>query len=177
MTEGTRVGLPQPVGIRLEIARAGGLSGEALIEAIHRKDSDTLKALGPERLPWDILIEYGEQNKDELEQAILDGYEFKFLTVRGLIHYLLYRFGLKEQEDYEASEGALEGLRLSRSSIAVLQATIPAFWQISEIEPKERREESSSDPSIHEFQEDPSITIRIDRLYHQTIRFEGGEAG
>lgn len=177
MTEGTRVRLPQPVGIRLEIARAGGLSGEALIDAIHRKETDTLKALGPERLPWDILIEYGEQNKDELEQAILDGYEFKFLTVRGLIHYLLYRFGLKEQEDYEASEGALEGLRLSRSSIAVLQATIPAFWQISEIEPKGEERSSTASTYNHEFQEEPTITFRIDRLYHQTIRFEGGEAG
>ncbi|WP_028550132.1 hypothetical protein [Paenibacillus sp. UNC451MF] len=177
MTKVTRVRLPQPVGIRLEIARAGGLSDEALISVIHRKDTAALQQLGPEQLTWDILTQYGEENREELKQAILDGYEFKFLTVRGLIHYISYRFGLKEQVDYQAVEGALEGLKLTRSNVALLQATIPAFWQISVIERNERLDEPSSVHLDLVSQEEQAITIRIERLHHQNIHFEGGEAG
>ncbi|WP_282939703.1 hypothetical protein [Paenibacillus sp. RC67] len=177
MTKVTRARLPQPVGIRLEIARAGGLSNEELLDAIYRKDIDALQTLGPEQLPWDILIQYAEQNGHELEQAILDGYEFKFLTVRGLIHYLRYRFGLKEQVDYRAVDGALEGIRLSRSDVALLQATIPAFWQISKLGRHEERNESSSTHGELDSLDENEFTIRIERLNHQTIRFEGGEAG
>lgn len=166
----TKVKVPQPVGIRLEIARAGGLTEEALIEAIRDKRIESLQRVGPEQLPWDILIEYGEQYPAELERAIREGYEFKFLTIRGLTSYLHYRFGLKEPSDYRIVDEALEGIRLNASDIALLEATIPAFWHIAEgAIGTERGADGDDNPD--------EITIRIERLHHNAIRFEGGEAG
>ncbi|MCS7464160.1 hypothetical protein N0M98_29075 [Paenibacillus doosanensis] len=160
------VKLPQPVGLRIEIARAAGLSDETIIDLIRRKDAETLRRTGPESLPWDILIEHGAERGEELERAIREGYAFTFLTVRGLIHYLLYRFGLKEGADYTRSEGALEGVPLTGAQLSGLRSAIPSFWRISE------------QPLGEDGQPERAAagTFRIERLHYEAIRIEGGEA-
>lgn len=168
----TKTKLPQPVAIRIEIARAGGLSDEALIQWIDRGDTAALQPLGPEWLTWDILTEYAEQHGDDLRKAIREGYEFKFLTIRGLIHYLLYRFGLREQADYRLNGSVLEGVALPREDVRRLRETIPAYWDIVETESVPgAAAEADLDVSRER------ITFRIERLYSDTVRFEGGETG
>lgn len=173
VTRAQKVTLPQPVALRLEIARAGGLSEEALLGAIREKRIDALQRFGPEQLSWDILSEYADEYPDDLERAIREGYAFKFLTIRGLTSYLRYRFGLHEKADYRLVEEGLDGVRLEQSDIALLKGTIPAFWLITETGAQAEEaiveQRSANHPDLNK------VTIRIERLHYHANRFEGGD--
>ncbi|UUZ79024.1 hypothetical protein LJK88_27690 [Paenibacillus sp. P26] len=164
--------LPRPVGIRIEIAKAGGLTDNELISLIQRGDYSALRQAGPDQLSWDILKEYAEENGTALEQAIREGYTFSFLTVRGLIHYLLYRFGLKQQQDFQVTEGALDGVALTGAEVADLRSTVPAFWHLTEIGTAHGSKPDSSPPGGNE-----SKVFRIERLNYHSIPLGGGETG
>ncbi|MBA2939490.1 hypothetical protein HZF08_14335 [Paenibacillus sp. CGMCC 1.16610] len=126
-----KVKLPQPIGVRIEAARAYGISGTELTEILRSGDFNRLKNAVLDDWTWDSLFEYAASRREECEEAILHGYSFTFITIRGLKTYLKYRFGLVEDQDFSSSEYGVEQLRLNQEELVQLRETIPdVHWHI-----------------------------------------------
>ncbi|MBH0156128.1 hypothetical protein IHV10_07105 [Fictibacillus sp. 5RED26] len=121
------VKLSMPVGLLMESALAGGVSGERLLEVIETKDYEALRHVGKEESSWTFFFEFAEQNRETVVSAITSGYTFKFITIRGLLNLLQTKYKLKENEDFLMNESGID-MNLSDEQLDFLRSRIPSQW-------------------------------------------------
>ncbi|MED1864530.1 hypothetical protein P4V41_13770 [Fictibacillus nanhaiensis] len=121
------VKLSMPVGLLMESAIAGGVSGERLLEVIETKDYEAVRHVGKEESSWAFFFEFAEQNRETIVSAIRTGYTFKFITIRGLLNLLQTKYKLKENEDFLMNESGID-MNLSDEQLDFLRSRIPSQW-------------------------------------------------
>ncbi|KZE66090.1 hypothetical protein AWM68_06860 [Fictibacillus phosphorivorans] len=127
------VKLSMPIGLLIESAIAGGVTGERLIEVIKTKNIEALRHIGKEESSWAYLFEYAEQNGDTLVSAIQNGYTYKFITIRGLLNLLKTKYSVIEHEDFLMNEFSIE-LNLKDEQLDFLRSRIPSQWNFTKQE-------------------------------------------
>ncbi|MBD7964065.1 hypothetical protein [Fictibacillus norfolkensis] len=121
------VKLSMPVGLLLESAIAGGVSGERLLEVVKSRNYEALQHVGKEESSWAYFFDFAEQNWEMVVSAITMGYTFKFITIRGLLNLMQTKYKLKENEDFLLSESGME-MNLSDEQLDFLRSRIPSQW-------------------------------------------------
>ncbi|ANC77069.1 hypothetical protein ABE65_009745 [Fictibacillus phosphorivorans] len=121
------VKLSMPVGLLLESAIAGGVSGERLLEVIRTKNFEALRHVGKEESSWTYFFEFAEQNWETVVSAITTGYTYKFITIRGLMNLIQSKYKLKENDDFIMNESGID-MNLSDEQLDFLRSRIPSQW-------------------------------------------------
>lgn len=124
--------LPQPYALRLEMIRAKGIEVAAVLELLDRNNAaEWQQRMNPE-LQWDGFAEYVREHVDEVKQAYLEGYRFKFMTVGGLRNLLKIKFGLQAGQDYAFDESGnrFSGVKLKTEDYQNLRMLTPDYWEI-----------------------------------------------
>ncbi|MFG6495132.1 hypothetical protein P8610_07220 [Fictibacillus sp. UD] len=127
------VKLSMPVGLLIESAIAGEVTGERLIEVIKTKNIEALRHIGKEESSWAYLFEFAEQNWDTIVSAIQNGYTFKFITIRGLLNLIKTKYSLIETEDFLMTEFGID-LNLKDEQLDFLRSRIPNQWNFTKQE-------------------------------------------
>ncbi|MDM5316279.1 hypothetical protein QUF49_09760 [Fictibacillus sp. b24] len=127
------VKLSMPVGLLMESAIAGGVTGERLIEVIKTKNIEALRHIGKEESSWAYLFEFAEQNWDTVVSAIQNGYTFKFITIRGLLNLIKTKYSLIETEDFLMTDFGID-LNLKDEQLDFLRSRIPNQWNFTKQE-------------------------------------------
>ncbi|MFC0186675.1 hypothetical protein ACFFJY_00150 [Fictibacillus aquaticus] len=130
----SKVKLPMPAGLILERAAAKGLAGAVLADAVRYKNRPAFQETGISEESIDFIFEYGSENMEICENAILQGYEFKFLSIRGLQNFLIARLGLEEGKDFTISETHLDRVVIPAEKYQGVRETIPGNWVFAELE-------------------------------------------
>ncbi|GIP50794.1 hypothetical protein D3C76_405110 [compost metagenome] len=126
------VSLPQPYALRLETIRAKGMEENAALELLERNSAaEWQERINPE-LQWDGFAEYVREHVEEVKQAYLEGYRFKFMTVGGLRSLLQIKFGLQAGQDYVYDENnhGFSGVKLKEADYRSLRMLSPDYWEI-----------------------------------------------
>ncbi|MQR96303.1 hypothetical protein [Fictibacillus phosphorivorans] len=121
------VKLSMPVGLLLESAIAGGVSGDRLLEVIRTKNFEALRHVGKEESSWTYFFEFAEQNWETVVSAITTGYTYKFITIRGLMNLIQSKYKLKENDDFIMNESGID-MNLSDEQLDFLRSRIPSQW-------------------------------------------------
>ncbi|MCR8645798.1 hypothetical protein NV379_24460 [Paenibacillus sp. N1-5-1-14] len=120
--------LSQKTAILLEHARKCQISDEALLACVAASDISELAAAKSEQYGYDTFITYATEHHEDLASAIRDGYRITFNTFRGLQVWLHEKFDITEGTDFDATEGRLTGIKLSRVDAEVLEARLAPNW-------------------------------------------------
>ncbi|MGM0803628.1 MAG: hypothetical protein ACQET8_02740 [Bacillota bacterium] len=121
------VKLSMPVGLLLESALAGGVSGDRLLEVIRTRNYEALRHVGKEESSWAYFFDFAEQNWETVVSAIRMGYTFKFITIRGLLNLIQTKYKLIENEDFLMNESGID-MNLSDEQLDFLRSRIPSQW-------------------------------------------------
>ncbi|WP_178020516.1 hypothetical protein [uncultured Paenibacillus sp.] len=124
--------LPQPYALRLEMIRAKGIEVAAVLELLDRNNAAEWQQRMNPKLQWDGFAEYVREHVDEVKQAYLEGYRFKFMTVGGLRNLLKIKFGLQAGQDYAFDESGnrFSGVKLKTEDYQNLRMLTPDYWEI-----------------------------------------------
>ncbi|WP_137789480.1 hypothetical protein [Bacillus sp. E(2018)] len=121
------VKLSMPIGLLLESAIAGGVSGERLLEVIRTRNYEALRHVGKEESSWTYFFEFAEKNWETVVSAITMGYTFKFITIRGLLNLIQTKYKLEENKDFLMNEYGID-MNLSDEQLDFLRSRIPSQW-------------------------------------------------
>lgn len=124
--------ISQRSAILLEHARKSGLSEEALLQAIRTEDFGVFASAHNEHFSYDELFSYAQEHGEDLEKAVLEGYQITFNTRNGLKIWLEEAFRLHAETDFSVGEGIMEGIKLSVDELARLRKALAVNWIISE---------------------------------------------
>jgi hypothetical protein len=116
-----------PAGLLLEAAIAGGIKGEQLIEVLRNRDLQALKHIGKEESSWMNLFQYAEDHWESIVEAVLEGYTYKFITIRGLLNLIQTKFSFVDNQDFLMEDTKIK-LKLNDEQLRFLQSRIPNQW-------------------------------------------------
>lgn len=124
--------ISQRSAILLEHARKAGLSDEALLQAIQTENLGAFASANHEHFSYDELFSYAKEHGEDLEKAVLEGYQITFNTRNGLKVWLEEAFHLHAGTDFKVGEGIMEGIKLTLDELARLRKALAVNWIISE---------------------------------------------
>lgn len=126
-----KVKLSLPVGLWIENCMSSRLDAATIISSIHNKEWTPLlaKVADPQMDMVDRLQIATDMN-DPWEQAIIEGYRFKFIHIGGIKRLLYFRFQLQEHRDYTQTGNKLSGLVLHSDMISSIEEKIGIQWEI-----------------------------------------------
>jgi hypothetical protein len=124
--------LPQPYGLRIEMIRAAGYSGQELLAVLLAADSEELRDQINKDISWDVFLEYVKEEWLTVKTAVLYGYRYKFLTIGGLKDLLSIRFRREEGVDYRFDGEQVEGLLLGQEELEALMELLAVNWNIDQ---------------------------------------------
>jgi hypothetical protein len=126
--------LPQPYALRIEMIRAKGFSDRELLALLEQSDSAELLAKVDAELNWDNFLDYVGEHWDTVKTAVLDGYQFSFISIGGIKNLLSIRFKKVEDQDYRFDGTCIEQLKLSNADLRLFRSLVPStHWNIIEI--------------------------------------------
>ncbi|WP_410772331.1 hypothetical protein [Fontibacillus sp. BL9] len=133
--------LPQPFALRMELIRSKGYSDLEVVSFIERGNGEELKSHVDPELNWGDFLEYARENFGTLKTAILEGYQFNFITAGGIQNLLRIRFSLQLVRDYRFDGSTFEGLSLMSQDYQLLRSLVPEHWCFFDV----KRDESTGD--------------------------------
>lgn len=116
--------------LMLEMLKAKEFSNATIIALLSQGNEELLESIGEGIPTWKTLVDYYHLNKAKIHRALKEGYEITFLTKGGLKSLLLFRFGLKEGEDFTDTSEYLENVILSSDQLQELREVISKNWTI-----------------------------------------------
>lgn len=116
--------------LMLEMLKAKEFSNATIIALLNEGNEELLESIGEGIPTWKTLVDYYHLNKTKIHRAIKEGYEITFLTKGGLKSLLLFRFGLKEGEDFVDTGDHLEKVNLTSDQLQELREVISKNWTI-----------------------------------------------
>ncbi|HEY2421219.1 MAG TPA: hypothetical protein VGI04_07385 [Neobacillus sp.] len=136
--------------LMLEMMKAKGFSNSTIVALLNEGNEELLESIGEGIPTWRTLIDYYHFNKAKIHRALKAGYEITFLTKGALKSLLLFRFDLKEGEDFVDTGELLDKIILSSDQLQELREVISKNWTILVME-----EDSEQD----------TIVIKIELTY------------
>lgn len=126
-----KVKLSLPVGLWIENCLTSGISPAELIEYIHQQDfAPILSKVDDPQMDMVDRLNVATQMNDPWEQALIEGYRFKFIHVGGVKRLLRFKFQLHEHRDYTQNENILSGLVLTSKMKHIIEERIGIQWEV-----------------------------------------------
>ena len=125
----------QMLSLRIETLLANGFSREEIVNQLKNGTFPREQQIGESTIDFTLLIEFAENHWDACEQAILHGYQVTFHTINGVKSLLAAKFGLHADQDYQANEDHLAGIRLSAADVEQLKPVLAMNWCVVEETP------------------------------------------
>lgn len=122
-----------PTAYMLETLRSMGISNEEILEKIKDRDVSSWKELDS-HFDFTQLVELAKDNGSAFESIVKDGYQVKFVTVRGVENLLRLKFGKVVERDFTMTEKGVTGLELSAEQLATFSKLLSSNWHIEEID-------------------------------------------
>lgn len=115
----------------LETLRSNGLSNQEILTQIEQRSISQLEALNA-KFDFNDLVKLANQNKDAFKSIVLNGYEVKFVTFKGMQRLLLLKFNKVEEQDYRLLDKGITGLWLDLSQLSNLKQMLSQNWVVHE---------------------------------------------
>lgn len=128
----TPVRLSMPIAFLIENLRTSGVSDDKLIQIIKNREFKFFvdQVVDP-TMNFDERIQTAEELSEPWEEAIKEGYSFKFLHLNGLKKLLALRFNKSDGVDYSQQDHKLVGIHLSSSEEILLHELIQGSWTVT----------------------------------------------
>ncbi|GGA42705.1 hypothetical protein GCM10010917_30040 [Paenibacillus physcomitrellae] len=123
--------LPQPVGLKTEMAKALGRTAEELIDIVKTKNWAALPSLPEGRGTWEGWIDFAANQTDMLLAALKEGYRFNFATIGGVRTLLEVKWGLILSKDYQDGGESAENVPLTDEAVQELGRLVTVPWEIT----------------------------------------------
>ncbi|MBO0993407.1 hypothetical protein [Bacillus sp. SD088] len=128
-----------PIAYMIETLRSQGISDAEILNHIKRKDVTPWVHIN-ERFDFNELIELADQDQEAFTSIIKDGYQIKFITIRGLQTLLKLKFQLIEGRDYQLTNKGIKKLHIKKDAWLQLKSLLSKNCLVQE----EPLEESST---------------------------------
>lgn len=115
----------------LETIRSNGVSNKEILTQIEQRNVSQWKALNA-NFDFNDLVKLANQNKDAFKSIVLNGYEVKFVTFKGVQRLLQLKFNKVEEQDYRLIDKGIAGLRLDASQLFKLKQMLSQNWVVHE---------------------------------------------
>jgi len=115
----------------LETLRSNGVSNREILTQIDKKD---VRLWGTLNANFDFreLITLAGKDQKAFKSIVINGYQVKFVTLKGLQRLLELKFNKKEGNDYELEDRGITGLQLDESQLSVLKQMLSKNWNVQE---------------------------------------------
>ncbi|PLT31399.1 hypothetical protein [Peribacillus deserti] len=123
--------LPLPVGLKIESILSKGISKQSLSRSLMQNNMTHITSLGADENDAAYLFQYASEHKSDCITAVEQGYEFKFLTIRGLKNFLQLRYGLIDGVDLIFKEDSLESVKLRKAWLRDIETAITKHWSFT----------------------------------------------
>lgn len=130
------VKLSQWEAIILEAIRGNGVSNQVLLEQVKKGDFSPFASFAEGWIDFSDLLLFAENNWEDFERAVQEGYQIKFSTINGIKTLLKLKFHQLAVQDYEDKETYLDQVKLEEAEVEWLRVTLSKNWRIVELEPQ-----------------------------------------
>lgn len=111
----------------IETLRSSGISNQEILAQIKQGNVDVWQDLH-EHFDFNELLKLAEQDIEKFQSILLDGYNVKYLTFKGLQNLIKFRFGKEQDKDYQLTETSIENLNLNKDQAQTLKQMISQNW-------------------------------------------------
>src|SRR5699024_11132435 len=81
---------------------------------------------------FNILKELAEKNEEVFAEIISEGYQVKFLTVKGLINLIQLKFDKQQDVDFTVHDDGISHMQLDKSRNQELKQFLSPNWKVLE---------------------------------------------
>lgn len=107
----------------IETLRGQGVSNTEILNQIKRKDVTPWVHIN-EHFDFNELIKLADQDQESFTSIIEDGYQIKFITIRGLQTLLKLKFQLIEGRDYQLTNKGIKELHIKKDAWLQLKSLL-----------------------------------------------------
>ncbi|KRG11796.1 hypothetical protein [Lederbergia galactosidilytica] len=100
-----------PIAYMIETLRSQGISNSDILSQIEKKDVTPWVHIN-EHFDFNQLLKLADQDQEALTSIIEDGYQVKFITIKGLQTLLKLKFQLVEGRDYQLTDKGIKDLHI-----------------------------------------------------------------
>lgn len=126
----------------IETLRNNDFSNEEIVSKVKTGNVESLQKFH-KQFDFNELLKLANEDFDQFEDILDQGYQVKFVTFNGLKNLLSMRFGKVQDKDYELMEKGIKNLSLNQEQLASVKQMLSGNWVLSEV-----KEESESIVSI-----------------------------
>lgn len=116
----------------IETLRKNGITDHELLNRVESRDVSPWREID-QNFDFNILVQLAHQDREVFTSIILQGYNVKFITYRGLQNLINLIFHKKVGRDYQLIEKGITGLILHGNDIVKLKQLLSRNWLIQEI--------------------------------------------
>lgn len=124
-----------PVAYMIETLRSNGISDQELLTQVENQDVSPWKELNT-HFDFNELVKLAAQDQNAFDSIILDGYEVKFVTIKGVQTLLNLKFEKIQERDYLLTDKGITGLHIEDQQLSTLRQMLSTNWVIDETSPK-----------------------------------------
>ncbi|QQK75434.1 hypothetical protein HUG15_07465 [Salicibibacter cibarius] len=133
--------ISQVSAILIEHAREQGVSELQLQRAIRDEDVDFLNKVSGEHFKYDELFAHAYRYGEDLERALLQGYQMNFNTLEGLQIWLMQKFGFEEGVSYQIEKGEFKHIVVKNDILQTLESRLATNWTVVKNDEDEEQKE------------------------------------
>lgn len=109
-----------PTAYMLETLRSSGVANEEILTNIEKKDIQSWESIN-DRFDFNKLVDFAHQDLEAFKSIVSEGYEVKFITIKGLQNLLRLKFDFTQDQDYEVTETGISNLQLDESQLLIIK--------------------------------------------------------
>lgn len=124
--------LSQWEAFMIETLRHSGVSGEYIMRGLKENDVSQLQAFDTTFDYQDLLTSW-TADSERIKEAIINGYQVKFLSVYGIKRLLKLMFSLEDSENYTLEENQFVDVPLADQQLDTVRTLLSPNWSITNV--------------------------------------------
>lgn len=104
-----------PIAYMIETLRSQGISNSDILHQIKQRDITPWVHMN-EHFDFTELLKIADEDQEAFTSILLDGYQIKFITIRGLQTLLELKFQLIEGRDYQRTDKGIKDLHIKEDA-------------------------------------------------------------
>lgn len=120
----------------LETLRINGVSNQEILAQMEREDVSPWEELEA-NFDFNELVKLADQNMEAFKSIVLNGYQVKFVTFKGVQRLIQLKFGKVAEQDYQLTDKGVTGLQLDTSQLSILKQMLSENWVVYEEQSKD----------------------------------------
>ena len=124
--------LSQWEAFMIETLRHSGVSGEDIMRGLKENDVSQFKAFDTTFDYQDLLTSW-TADSERIKEAIINGYQVKFLSVYGIKRLLKLMFSLEDPENYTVEENQFVKVPLADQQLDTVRTLLSPNWSITNV--------------------------------------------